>query len=169
MYIRVEDENQFNFHPVNLDQIAMEAPLWAIFDPVAGVDYNAKINFRGGDGANRRWRPNAKLRQREWYRFEWHVEFVDVAARTARIWPRIYDMENRLIYDASRFVNIDQPGGPTLAQYYANGGVARFTNLANARKFGVGYEGTAGAQDLGRKWFYAAVELRSDTWAGPVR
>jgi hypothetical protein len=169
MYIRVEDENQMNFHPVNLDQINMEAPIWAIFDPVAGVDYNPKINFRDATGTNHRWRPTAKLRQREWYRFEWHVEFVDVGARTARIWPRIYDLQNRLVHDAASHVNIDTPSGPTLAQYYANGGVARFTSLDNARKFGIGYEGTAGATDQGRKWYYASVEIRSDTWPGPVQ
>jgi hypothetical protein len=169
MYIRVEDENQFNFHAVNLDQLSMQVPLWAIFDPVAGVDYNPKINFSGADGQNRRWKPQAKLRQRQWYRFEWHVEMVNASQMRARVWPRIYDMAGNLLYDASRFINIDQPGGPTLGQYYASGGLVRFTSLDNFRKFGLGYEGTAGATNQGRRWFYAAVEIRSDTWPGPVR
>jgi hypothetical protein len=169
MYIRVEDENQITFHSIDLNAVgAIQAPLWSIFDPVERVDYNPKFTIETPESQFRRWRPRTKLRQGTWYRFEWQVEFVSTAARTARIWPRIYDMQGTLLFDASGYVGIDQSGS-TLQQYYDRGGTARFTDLDLARRFGLGYEGTAGANDTGRKWFYAGVEIRSDTWPGPIR
>lgn len=172
MYIRVEDENQFSFHSVNINSLGdVQVPLWAIFNPVAGVDYSPKLTLaHPNPSAIRDWRPRTKIRMAQWYRFEWHVEIFDVANRSARIWPRIYDMAGTLVADASAYIQEAHPNSPlTLQQWYDNGGFHRFTDLEMARKFGLGYEGPAGAADRGRKWYYAAVEIRSDTWAGPLR
>ena len=170
LYIRVEDENQPSFHSINLNALGdIQTPLWAIWQPSPRVDYNPKLTLHNPTSSEYRdWRPRQKLRQGVWYRFEWFVEFVSVPARTARIWPRIYDMAGRLVYDASSFVAYDD-STTTLRQYYDRGGTTRFTDLNLARRFALGYEGTATATDQGRKWYYAAVELRSDTWPGPVR
>lgn len=169
MYIRVEDANQPSFHSVNLNALGdIQTPLWAIWDASERVDYNPKLTLhKTTPSPYRDWRPREKLRQGVWYRFEWFVELVNVSARTARIWPRIYDMAGNLLYDASSFVDYAEPT-TTLQLYYEEGGTTRFTDLNLARRFGLGYEGTATAKDLGRKWYYAAVELRSDTWPGPV-
>ena len=172
MYIRVEDENQFSFHSVNVNALGdVQVPLWAIFNPVAGVDYSPKLTLaHPNPSAIRDWRPRTKIRMAQWYRFEWHVEIFDVANRSARIWPRIYDMAGTLVADASAYIQEAHPDSPlTLQQWYDNGGFHRFTDLEMARKLGLGYEGPAGAADRGRKWYYAAVEIRSDTWAGPIR
>jgi uncharacterized protein YjdB len=173
MYVRVEDENQPNFHPVTLNCCgAIEASPWAIFNPVAGVSYRPKMNFTAQGLGNRRWWPSQPLPQRAWYRFEWHVEFVDAAQRTYRMWPRIYDMAGRLLYDADSYVDIDAASAgrtETLGDFYRRGGLGVFNSLDLARRFGLGYEGTGNATDQGRRWFYAAVEIRSDTWPGPVR
>jgi hypothetical protein len=167
-YIRVENEDDFNFHAVNLHYGAMEALPWSIFDPVASVDYNPKFTIETPSGNQyRRWKPTQKLRQREWYRFEWHVQYVNVQAQTARIWPRIYDMQNNLLYDARTHVGIDQ-SQITLQQFYDQGGVAHFGDLDAARHFAFGYEGRTQQQDQTRHWYHAAVEIRSDTWPGPI-
>ena len=170
VYIRVEDENQPSFHSINLNPVgAIEAPLWAIWEPSAGVNYNPKLTIHNPTSSQyRNWRPRQKLSQGVWYRFEWFVEMVSVSARTARIWPRISDMAGNLLYDASSFVAYDQ-SSTTLQQYYNGGATTRFNDLTLARRFGIGYEGTGSASDQGRKWYYAAVELRADTWPGAVR
>jgi hypothetical protein len=171
MYIRVEDENQYSFHSVNVNSMGdVQVPLWAIFDPVAGVDYSPKLTLaHPNPSAIRDWRPRMKIRMGQWYRFEWHVEIFNVANRAARIWPRIYDMAGTMVADASAYIQEANPGSPlTLQQWYDNGGFHRFTDLEMARKFGLGYEGPAGAADNGRKWYYAAVEIRPDRWVGPV-
>ncbi len=80
--------------------------------------------------------------------------------------PRIYDMAGNLIADASAYIEEANPTSPvTLQQWYNNGGFHRFTDIEMVRKVGVGYEGPAGSVDRGRKWYYAAVEIRSETWA----
>jgi hypothetical protein len=170
VYIRVEDENQPSFHSVNLNSLgAIQAPLWAIWEPSPRVSYSPKLTLHHPTSSQYGdWRPREKLSQGMWYRFEWFIEFVSVTDGTARIWPRISDMAGNLLYDASSFVAFGEPG-TTLRRYYDGGGVTRFTDLDLARRFGLGYEGTATAKDQGRKWYYAAVELRSDTWPGPVR
>jgi hypothetical protein len=107
---------------------------------------------------------------KQWYRFEWHVEIFDVDSRSARIWPRIYDLAGNLVADASTYIQEAHPSrAVTLQQWYDNGGFHRFTNLEMARRFGLGYEGSATAVDTGRKWYYAGVEIRSDTWVGAIR
>jgi hypothetical protein len=172
MYIRVEDEKQNSFHSVNVNSMGdIQVPLWAIFDPVAGVDYSPKLTLAHPNPSEiRNWRPRMKIPMAQWYRFEWHVEIFDVANRSARIWPRIYDMPGNLVADASAYIQEANPSSPlTLQQWYDNGGFQRFTDIEMARKFGLGYEGPTGAVDNGRKWYYASVEIRSDTWVGPIR
>lgn len=172
MYIRVENQNQPTFHSINIFSLGdVQVPLWAIFNPVAGVDYSPKLTLAHPNPSGiRDWRPRTRIRMAQWYRFEWHVEIFDVANRSARIWPRIYDMAGNLVADASAYIQEANPSSPlTLQQWYDNGGFHRFTDLEMARKFGLGFEGPATSVDTGAKWYYAAVEIRSDTWAGPVQ
>ena len=172
-YTNVWDENQPNFHPSNFNQLEIDGMPWAIWEPRSngvdqGVSYRPKFAIKprigGSTAAVRFWTP--ALQQRTWYRFEYHVEFVDVANRRARIWPRIYTMAGTLLYDADDHVDIDNPGR-TLAQYYAQGGYHTFASLENATRYGLGYEGTALATNQGRKWYHASVRVCMDNWCGP--
>lgn len=165
MYIRVEDEDQIGFHSVAINCCGdIQASAWAIFNPTAGVSYDP-VMFLETPGSTS-WIPTSKIQMRRWYRFEWHVDFVSNNSTRARIWPRIYDMAGNLVHDASSYRNTDT--GQTLKQFYDGGGVHTFTNTDLARRFAVGYEGNAMARDTGRRWFYAGVEIRSDTWPGPI-
>ncbi len=171
MYIHVKDLNQPTFHSVNVNSLGdVQVPLWAAQHVNAGVDYSPKLTLVYPTIGSQYfdWIPRTKIRMGQWYRFEWHVQILDVNARTARIWPRIYDTAGTLVHDADSFVPIDPGNGTgTLQQYYDMGGSHRFTKLEMARKFGLGYEGVGPPTD--RKWYAAAVEVRSDDWVGPIR
>lgn len=171
MYIYVQDLNQPTFHSINVNSLGdVQVPLWAAHDVNAGVDYNPKLTlvYPTLGTQYRDWKPRTTIRMGHWYRFEWHVQILDANARTARIWPRIYDAAGQLVHDANSFVPLDPANGTgTLQRYYDMGGAHRFTTLDLARKFGLGYEGVGPA--TGRKWYAAAVEVRSDDWVGPIR
>jgi hypothetical protein len=163
MYVRYDD-NQWNFHPVTLNCCgSIQGVLWASHDP-AGSTYRPVISITG-DNPWRVWGPPAELPKGQWYRFEWHVEFV--AQSQARVWPRVYDMQGALVADATTYRNT-WTNERTLAEHYALGHVHEFSDADLARRFGLGYEGNALAEDTGLHWYYAAVEVRADGWPGPV-
>jgi len=166
MYIRVENESQINFHPVDLNCCGdIQVPLWSIDRPQAGVSYVPRMIIKPRDGrGDQRFSPPA-LAQRQWYRFEWHVDYV--SGGRSRVYPRIYDLAGTLLYDADDYRHQDT--GQTLQAFYDAGGYNTFSNLDLARRFAIGYEGSAMARDNGALWYYAAVEIRSDSWVGPVR
>jgi len=114
------------------------------------------------------------LAQGEWYRFEWHIEYYDPTnPLRMRVWPRIYNMAGALVADASHYVAQDDgptgTGTGTLAQHYAAGVYVPIVSRDLGRKLAMGYEGSAGNNDTAARWFYAGVEVRTDTWVGPIQ
>lgn len=156
-------------HPVKVDYLTIQAVLW-MSQNVRGGTYQPGINLDRAtgptaNGGQRRYVAPA-IAQPEWHRFELHVEVLDQSGRH-RIHPRVYNAAGELVADASRYTFIS--GGQTLAEFYAGGGYNQADNLDLLRRLTMGYEGTAGTPDLGERWYYAAVEVRTDTWPGPVR
>lgn len=101
-----------------------------------------------------------------WYRYEWMMEYV--TPTTYRIWPRIYDMSDNLLYDATRFYQSDYPqsGAHSLASYYAAGNTFGLTDASMARRFGIGNEGPGGSTLSGMYWYHADVALSTTGWIG---
>jgi hypothetical protein len=120
------------------------------------------------------WGPGPRLSNGQWYRLEYYVHFVD--ASHMQVHPRIYNASNTLLYDDADFRQQDWAATSffwngrndwTLASFYA-AGHSFCVDPAVMNDFAVGNNGQAGASDTGRYWYYAAVEVRSDTWPGPV-
>jgi uncharacterized protein YjdB len=112
-----------------------------------------------------------------WYRMEFHIQYIDPVNNPSRfrVWPRLYDEAGNLIGDHRHMRQIDAGRASyegrsdwTLASWYSSGRYFTFTNLDYARNFGIGNNGAAGATNTGRYWYFAGVELRSDTWPGPA-
>ena len=55
----------------------------------------------------------------------------------------------------------------TLASYYAAGN-SFCVDPAWVNDFGLGNNGQQGAADTGQYWYFSGVQLRTDTWPGPV-
>lgn len=108
-----------------------------------------------------------RLANGTWYRYEWHMEYV--TPTTYRIWPRIYDMGGRLLYDATRFFQNDYPlsGRFSLATWYAAGNTFGFTDVTLARRLGLGNEGPGGSTNTGGYWYHADVAISTTGWVGP--
>jgi hypothetical protein len=128
-------------------------------------------NVVGGSNSDKYWIPQNSLDNGRWYRFEYHVDFVNVRASDAdvRIWPRVYDMSGNLLYDARTFRRTGGWGGSTtqsLQAWYDAGGLLYFNTLGLTDEFGVGYEGPGGATDTGQKWYYAGVAVGRGGWLG---
>ena len=115
-----------------------------------------------------------------WYRFEYWVHFT--AASRIQVRVRIYDAANVLRFTEADFVPDPDYSpmwaGATLESYYAGtnpgGGISDFgitpLNLVNIE---FGNNGSDSATDTRPNcpncyWYYAAVEIRDDTWPGPV-
>lgn len=183
-YVRNDDPTALNFHPVTLNCCGdIQAVLWSRFSEQDG--YRPGFGFGTDDYPTNRWHPGDPaepgsdlLPYGVWHRFELHVEFVDDF--DVQIHPRIYGPDGELIADESTIVNVDYDpnvaGHSTLEQWYADGNVVSFTDLELASHFGLGTEGSQGADDTcpdGETgctyWYYAGVEIRDDTWPGPIR
>jgi len=118
------------------------------------------------------WRPKASLALGRWYRFEYYVHYTN--ANHIQVHPRIYDDAGKLLFSDAAFVQSD-PGSAswkgrsnwTLASYYADGNdfcvEPEFMNT-----FGVGNNGQQSAADTGKYWYFAGIQIRSDTWPGPI-
>jgi hypothetical protein len=115
----------------------------------------------------------ARLSYARWYRFEYWVHFT--AASRIQVRVRIYDDANVLRWTEANFK--PDPGWgqwstATLATYY-NG-----TNPGGTTDFGItpatlvniefGNNASASATNTGRHWYFAGVQIRNDTWPGPV-
>jgi hypothetical protein len=155
--------------------------------------YLSQLNYSGGWsirlslGANKppfqgflpNWQManSTALSYGEWYRIEYHVDFT--ATNRIRLFIRIYDDNNVLLFDEGDFIADPDwgalPAGATLTQLYSGqlssyvGGATDFTitpsNLVNIE---FGNNGSATATNTGLYWYYAGVQIRSDTWPGPV-
>lgn len=101
-----------------------------------------------------------------WYRYEWHMEYV--TPTTYRIWPRIYNMADSLMYDATRFFQSDYPqsGNFSLATWYAAGNAFGFTDVSLGRRLGLGNEGPGGSTNTGGYWYHADVAISTSGWIG---
>jgi hypothetical protein len=117
------------------------------------------------------WAPPAALALGAWYRFEYHVQFLD--ATHVRLHPRVYDGGGRLILGDADFRQ--QSWGDaswrgrndwTLASYYA-AGHSFCVDPAALTSFGLGNNGQSGASDTRLSWSFAGVEIRTDWWPGP--
>jgi len=119
------------------------------------------------------WRPPVTLAQATWYRFEYFVEFTD--ATHMRVHPRVYDAAGTLLASDADFQQQDFGSALwngrsdwTLASYYAAGFSFDVSGgLANLTTLGFGNNGQAVALDTGLYWYYAGVQVRTDTWPGP--
>jgi hypothetical protein len=107
-----------------------------------------------------------------WYRFEYHVDFV--GANRVQVHPRVYDAAGTLLFSDADFQQEDYGSAAwngsrtwTLASYYAAGHSfcvePRWVN-----DFGLGNNGQQGASDTRLPWYFAAVQIRTDRWPGPV-
>jgi len=169
LYAMVKHESQINFHPVKQAALGViPAVYWAIQDPVPGVSYRPMFRLLDYSGPEwNAWWPENPLPQGEWFRFEFHVDWIDVQQRRFVVWPRVYDMTGRLLYDATSYRNADIDR--SLATSYANGHYGRAPSLDLASRIAVGYEGAVASRVEGGQWYYAAIEIRTDTWPGPFR
>src|SRR5207249_7925833 len=118
------------------------------------------------------WGPANRLALGRWYRFEYWIEWVN--ATHVRVHPRVYDDAGSLLYDDATFVNGEPQDRPaiwngqawTLASYYAAGN-AFCVDPTMMASLAMGNHGQGGALATGRPWYFAAVQIRNDTWPGP--
>jgi hypothetical protein len=99
-----------------------------------------------------------------WYRYEWHIEFL--TALTYRIYPRIYNASDTLLYDATGYFSSDFPWTQSLKAYYDGGGSFSIGNAEWAREFSLGNEGPNVSVDNGEHWYFADVAFSLDGWVG---
>jgi len=116
----------------------------------------------------------ALLAYGRWYRFEYWVHFTTLARIQVRV--RIYDDTGALRWTEANFQ--PDPGWgqwttATLATYYAGtnpgGGITDFgITPANLVNMEFGNNGSASSSNTGLFWYFAGVQIRNDTWPGPV-
>jgi hypothetical protein len=119
------------------------------------------------------WSPAQNLTNGQWYRFEYFVHFVD--ATHVQVHPRVYNAAGTLIMSDAEFLQSDYKAGGswngrddwTLASYYA-GGYNFCVDPSWMNDLGLGNNGQQGAADTGLYWYFSAVQVRTDTWPGPV-
>jgi hypothetical protein len=127
----------------------------------------------GGEYPIAHWGPPARLAHGQWYRFEYFVHYTD--ERHIQVVPRVYDAADSLLYTDADFQQQDYKKGGvwkgrddwTLASYYA-AGYGFCVHPAWTNDFGLGNNGQRDAADTGRYWYFSAVQIRRDTWPGPV-
>ena len=117
------------------------------------------------------WSPSVTLSRGAWYRFEYHVHFVD--ATHVQVHPRVYDAGGAQIIGDG---DVRQQGWGsvlwngrndwTLASYYT-AGHSFCVQPGALTKFGVGNNAQQGATDTGLAWYFASVQIRTDWWPGP--
>ena len=119
------------------------------------------------------WGPAAPLMNGQWYRFEYFVHYVD--ATHVQVHPRVYDANGTLLLSDDGYRQSDFGGSLwngrsdwTLASYYAAGN-SFCVDPAWMNDFGVGNNGQMFAVDTGKYWYFAAIEIRTDRWPGPVQ
>lgn len=117
------------------------------------------------------WGPEMTLSLGAWYRFEYHVHFVD--RTNVQVYARVYDANGRQILSEADFRQQDWGitswngrNDWTLASYYAAG----YSSCVAPRfvtSFGVGNNGQRSALDTHLPWYFAGVQIRTDWWPGP--
>jgi hypothetical protein len=117
------------------------------------------------------WGPAQTLSHGVWYRLEYYVHWTD--ATHIQVHPRVYDAAGTLILSDANFLQTDYGAASwngrsdwTLASYYAAGynfGV----DSPWVPYFAMGNNSQSGSVDTGLFWYYAGVQIRTDTWPGP--
>jgi hypothetical protein len=127
----------------------------------------------GGGWPIGHWGPPGALARDSWYRFEYFIHYVD--DNHIQLHPRVYDSSGTLVYQAADFQQASYKRGGiwngrddwTLASYYAAG--YTFCVEPNwTNDFALGNNGQHESVDTGRYWHFAALQIRSDRWPGPV-
>jgi hypothetical protein len=180
-YMKNDDTSSSGDHIVTVDTYHYDnltfmrkyggATNWRMVVSVYGCGYVYPIGH---------WSPSPMLANGQWYRFEYFVHYVD--ATHIQVHPRVYDAAGNLVLSDADFQQSD-PGQAswggrsdwTLASYYAGGNNFCVDPSASAQHgghnmtdFGLGNNGQQGAADTGQFWYFAGVQLRDDTWAGPL-
>ena len=116
------------------------------------------------------WGPTQTLANGQWYRFEYHVDYV--GASRVQVHPRVYDAAGNLVLSDADFRQEDYGSASwngrsdwTLASYYA-AGYSFCVDPAWMNDLGLGNNGQYGAGDTGRYWYFSAVQVRTDRWPG---
>jgi hypothetical protein len=137
---------------------------WMIKTSLYGCSYTYPIGH---------WGPTKELALGQWYRFEYFVHYVD--ASHIQVHPRVYDDKNNLMYSDAEYMQSD-PGMASwngradwsLASYYAGGNSFCVGDASVINDIGLGNNGQAGSEDNGKYWYFGGVQVRTDTWAGPI-
>src|SRR5262245_24821810 len=108
----------------------------------------------------------------QWYRFEYFVHFVD--ATHIQLHPRVYDMNGNLMFSDGEFKQTDFGGATwngrndwSLASYYAAGN-SFCVDPDAVNDIGLGNNGQQGASNTGQYWYFAGIQVRTDTWPGAM-
>lgn len=173
LYIRVVNvaNGGFTFHSVKMSAFSpMQTTYWGIDHPVTNSTYRPRFRMDEYEGMATYGYVGPQLTQGAWYRFEYHVEFHNPAAPLRfRVWPRVYDMNGDLVADATGYISNDDGPTTTLAQHYNSGGYGVAESRDRTRHIALGYEGTGGNEDVGARWYYAGLEVRTDRFPGPIQ
>jgi len=117
------------------------------------------------------WGPDLTLRLGAWYRFEYHIDFVDATHVQAHV--RVFDASGTQIAGDGDFRQQAWGQAPwngrndwTLQSYYAKG-YSLCVEPDALRKFGMGNNGQKDASDTGLPWYFAGVQIRTDWWPQP--
>ena len=171
-YFRNDERQTSHGHPVTYNCCGdIQIVPWARIGQPDGVvvgtgaenqPYPLNVFYAGAEGESRHHLPH-----RTWFRYEWMIEYL--TENTFRIYPRIYNMEDELLYDVESFFQNDYPqsGFQTLKSMYDGGSVGVVRNLDLARNFGLGNEGPGGSVNNGQNWYIADVALSTAGWIGP--
>jgi len=113
--------------------------------------------------------PDIRLDHGTWYRYEWMLEYI--TEDTYRFWPRLYDSDGELVFDASNIYHLETWQAPSrsLEYYYTvmdrAFGVRPETGIEDMRHIGLGNEGRPGP-DTGEYWYHADFAISLDGWIG---
>lgn len=180
-YMRNDDTSSAGDHIVTVDTYSYDnltfmrkvggSSNYKMYVSVYGCGYVYPIGY---------WSPATNLNNNTWYRFEYFIHYVD--GTHIQVHPRVYDMTGNLILSDVNFLQSD-PGAQVwngssnwnLSSYYAAG--YNFCVNPNGRadagghtmqNFGLGNNGQQGAANTGLPWYFAGIQMRTDTWPGAI-
>ncbi|HKC41643.1 MAG TPA: hypothetical protein VKC15_19010, partial [Gemmatimonadales bacterium] len=171
-YMRNDDTSSTGDHVVTVD-IYKYGNLtfmrkWAVRD---GWRFEISLYGCGTTYPLAHWGPDLTLRLGAWYRFEYHIDFVDATHVQAHV--RVFDASGTQIAGDSDFRQQAWGQAPwngrsdwTLKSYYG-AGYSLCVEPDALRKFGMGNNGQKDASDTGLPWYFAGVQIRTDWWPQP--
>jgi len=173
LYMRNDDTSGAGDHVVTVDTYQYpnltfvrkfgDVDGWKFVSSMYGCGYTYPVGHWGSAG---------KLNNGRWYRLEFFVHFTD--ATHVQMYPLVIDDNETLALTADQFeqssYGLEVWNGRndwTLGSYYESGR-SFCVDPAFVNDFGIGNNGQQGAADTGRAWYFAAIEIRTDRWPGPV-